>query len=239
MRTQDRARAQDQPKHISRKGNRRRGHSTHSIQKPGSPGTIEAHTRNGDRVFRTSKTVKQVGFDPIRAHGLECFVNLQNTRDAIDSFEKKFNGFFPRGFFTWLTPSIQPQKPNRRVPKPTLTPFWIAYRTLLNRAWRSGFPRKHTTELLNIEEPEGDPESIFWRLPSMQIDHKMEFQRILDFQLAIASLAQANWRAKLCKRCRTPFVADKAGRRFCNRKEGCYGPHRRAAQRNLDHATNI
>jgi len=188
MRTKHRARAQDQPKHISRKGNRRRGHSTHSIQKPGSPGTIEAHTRNGDRVFRTSKTVKQVGFDPIRARGLECFVNLKNTKDAIDSFER-FNGFFPCGFFTWLTPSIQPQKPNRRVPKPTLTPFWIAYRTLLNRAWRSGFPRKHTTELL--------------------------------------------------KRCRTPFVADEAGRRFCNRKEGCYGPHRRDAQRNLDHATNI
>lgn len=176
-------------------------------------------------------------FDLERGHGLECFVN--NTKDAIDGFEKKFNGFFPCGFFTWLTPSIPPQEQNRCTPEPALTPFWIAYRTLLDRAWRSRFPRKHTTELLNIDAPEGEPENLFWQLPSVQIDHKMEFQWIFDFQLAIASLAQVNWRAKLCKTCRTPFVADKSGRRFCNRQEGCSRTHRRDAQRNLDHVTNI
>ena len=185
-------------------------------------------------LIRTNKTAKQVSFDPIRARALECFVNLEDTKDAIDSFENKFNGFFPPGFFTWLTPSVDgshPPQSGRHTPEPAVIPFWIAYRSLLNKAWRLGFPRTHTTELLEVEIAEGNPESILWQLPSVPIDHKMEFLRIFDFQLAIASLAQAGWRAKVCRKCHIPFVADKAGSRFC-------GTHRRDARLSLTRAAH-
>lgn len=181
-----------------------------------------------DHLIHRNKA-KHVSFDAGLAHALECFVNLEDTKDAIDGFEKKFNGFFPPGFFTWLAPlvdALHPQAWHKSAPASDPMPFWIVYRSLLRKAWRLGFPKIRTRELLEVETAEDNPESIFWQLPSVPIDHKMEFMRLFDFQLAIASLAQAGWRAKVCKKCHTSFVADKAGSRFC-------GTHRRAARLNL------
>ena len=155
------------------------------------------------------------------------FLRLGDTRTEADKFRRKYPYYFPEGFWDWnaasddelyrgcvflpplVTNELNPfvlRRPNRQG-----FPYWRGYRDLLLTAWRDGFTEKYRPRLLNqsVEGIPDDPEDYVKRsLPKLS-------KLLRPFQSDLLILFLSPWRARLCRRCGKPFVADRQTYHFC------------------------
>jgi hypothetical protein len=143
------------------------------------------------------------------------FANLRDDKKAWAHFRKRWPNFFPESEYD---KAVQGQKPSVFN-----YPYW------LDRIWKGGETEPYLHILLGIESAplpadEGTPEDS-WIVGLASIpahfhadwdEGVFRYRGACDFQRALYLLFLDSWRARICEKCGTKFIAARAAQKFCS-----------------------
>ncbi|HEY6765270.1 MAG TPA: hypothetical protein VI386_10880 [Candidatus Sulfotelmatobacter sp.] len=146
---------------------------------------------------------------------LEELANIRPDADGWAHFRKRWPNFFPELEYDKLA---EGQKPSI-----------FAYSYWLDQIWRGGETEPYLLILLGIDSPpepeeEGTPEDS-WIVDLASIPAQFSadwdegifrYQGTCDFQRALYLLFLDSWRARVCEKCGTKFIAARAAQKFCS-----------------------
>jgi hypothetical protein len=143
------------------------------------------------------------------------FANIRSDAEGWAHFRKRWPNFFPESEYDKVA---EGQKPSV-----------FDYSYWLDQIWKGGETEPYLRILLGIEsapEPaaEGTPEdSWIVGMPSIPAQFYADwdegvfrYQGTCDFQRALYLLFLDSWRARVCERCSTKFIAARAAQKFCS-----------------------
>jgi hypothetical protein len=130
------------------------------------------------------------------ADALAAFADLKP--DGVENFRRLYPTLVPQTW--WIGPAW---KDGVGVYHP-----WMRERDLLRKAWAAGFRTDLTLELATT--------SLFLISHAMTSETEKTPHKVWDYQRAVLFLSVDQWRAKICKECGKPFVADHASRKYCS-----------------------
>jgi hypothetical protein len=146
---------------------------------------------------------------------LEKFANIRSDAEGWAHFRRRWPNFFPESEYDKVAESQKPSVFDY--------PYW------LNQIWTGGETDPYLRILLGIEsapEPadEGTPEDS-WIVGLSSIPAQFyadwdegvfRYQGACDFQRALYLLFLDSWRARVCEKCGTKFIAARAAQKFCS-----------------------
>jgi hypothetical protein len=140
------------------------------------------------------------------------FANIRSDADGWAHFRKRWPNFFPESEYDKVA---EGQKRSVRN-----YPHW------LDQIWYGGETDPHLRILLGIESAptEGTPEdawisdlaTIPARFYADWDEGVFRYEGACDFQRALYLLFLDSWRARVCEKCGTKFVAARAAQKFCS-----------------------
>lgn len=153
-------------------------------------------------------------------NALEDFINLeQDDQRRVKDFQEQYADLDPPFVpASWFTRQLGGNQNTAQQ-----VPFWIAYRNLLRAAWYSRFHDVYIPRLIGApftvpgqqeRSDVSDPIAQGLSIPALSRDAK--YLPMFPLQSVILWLIRADWRAKICERCRRFFIAEKPASRFHN-----------------------
>jgi hypothetical protein len=143
------------------------------------------------------------------------FANIRSDAEGWAHFRKRWPNFFPESEYDKVAEGQKPSVFDY--------PYW------LDQIWKGGETEPYLRILLGIDsapEPadEGTPEDS-WIVGLSSIPAQFyadwdegvfRYQGACDFQRALYLLFLDSWRARVCEKCGTKFIAARAAQKFCS-----------------------
>jgi hypothetical protein len=151
---------------------------------------------------------------------LALFSNLSDPTQ-VARFRQKHNTFFPRNFWNWLVPQVgtdaailttdaaSAEAVGRLKREPPIE-FWKSFQAVLREAWQMGFPLEECVRLISCSAVRDR------LLGKTDVEPDLSSYPVWPYQRAVMFLGVEPWRARLCGKCASRYVADKPARRFCS-----------------------
>lgn len=182
--------------------------------------------------------------DKIRdAQALAGFANL--TARDVEYFRRNYPEFVPNAWWDYQ-PTDREGKPRSWAQQysPESTKQWQQNQACLRGAWREQF-HIELYQLIELLLSVFDPRDVFETLIGPDTPDLPAFSdefvtgRLDPYHRAVLFLHEQNWRARLCQRCKSPFVAGHSKQKYCGSERGedretCFDLARRE-QRRRDH----
>jgi hypothetical protein len=143
------------------------------------------------------------------------FANIRSDAEGWAHLRKRWPNFFPESEYDQVAEGQKPSVSDY--------PYW------LDQIWKGGETEPYLRILLGIDsapEPadEGSPEdSSIVGLSSIPAQFYADwdegvfrYQGACDFQRALYLLFLDSWRARVCEKCDTKFIAARAAQKFCS-----------------------
>lgn len=156
---------------------------------------------------------------------LQEFANIRSDKGGWAHFRKRWPQFFPESEYDKATDGSK-----RSV---LGYPYW------LDQVWLGGETEPHLSIMLGIEyaPDEGTPEDS-WVADLSTIAAQFyvdwdggifRYQGACDFQRALYLLFRESWRARVCEKCETKFIARRVAQKYCSTE--CSGNMQRELKR--------
>jgi hypothetical protein len=159
---------------------------------------------------------------------LEEFANMRPDAKGWAHFRRRWPNFFPQQEYEKLVAGLKPSIFDY--------PYW------LHQIWIGGETVPCFHILLGIDPnpalTEGAPEDAWFSglisLPPKRFlanweDGNFDYEGGCDFQRALYLLFQESWRARVCEKCATRFIARRAAQKYCSKE--CVGTMQRELKR--------
>lgn len=179
--------------------------------------------------------------DKIRdAQALAEFANL--TPQTVGHFRQIESDFVPEGWWDYQSTN-KDGEPTAPWSEGAIKQQWQLNQSWLRAAWKKHFDINQF-ELMRIFTSVFDPRDVVL-LPG--IHPQPAFATVTDmsdtmypYQRAVVFLTEQQWRARLCVRCKSPFVAGHSKQKYCGQewgkeRETCFGLVRKEQKRH-DHS---
>jgi len=157
------------------------------------------------------------------AQALAEFANLR--QDRVGRFRRIESDFAPQGWWEYQ-PADKEGKPISwaRQYSTDGTKQWQQNKACLCAAWRTQF-HIELPQLIELLLSVFDPGNVFetwFRLTSNLPAFANEFltDRLYPYHRAVLFLYEQKWRARLCERCKSPFVAGYSRQKYCGQAWG-------------------